>query len=69
MNVSVSAVLFPLCHGTSEDVTEEMAAKELRNTQQIYQVWPLLINKFCIVWITTIYGKPKLTLLFLLLKK
>lgn len=35
--------MFPLCHGSSEDATEEMPAKKLRNTQQIYQVWLLLI--------------------------
>lgn len=41
--MSVSAGLFPLCHGSLADVTEEMPAKELCNTQLDYQVWLLLI--------------------------
>ena len=41
--MSVSAGLFPLCHGSLPDVTEEMPAKELCNIKLDYHVWLLLI--------------------------
>lgn len=41
--MSVSAGPLPLCHGSSADITEDMAAKELCNIQLDYQVRLLLI--------------------------
>lgn len=38
LTMSVSAGPLPLCHGSSADITEEMAAKELCDIQLDYQV-------------------------------